>query len=209
MRKMWQSWSGTKYPLSREDERKFIKKLKAYVDEHGKRTTACTRDDITTLMGILRSGGTLSGALQFASGLRVNSLLAAYGRLEKRRAASEQAWYALCAQPTVANFGRQKKLVIKLLPVVVKDIEDVLAAGGDVEGEIKKYETIVKTAIKNAEALEDTCLKVSGNPTALYGVVSRLYDPVYDYSAYLNHAYLSDRVSTLSPSRVEALWTKK
>lgn len=190
------------------DEQAFVKKLRTYVTKHSKNTNTCTRDDTTTLVGILRSGGNLDSALGFAQGLRVNSLLVAYDRLEKQRAASEQAWKTLCLYPTAASFFKQKKLIVKLLPVIVKDLEDTVASGGNIAREIKKYETIVKTAIKTAEALEATCLKVSGNPTALYSVVSRLYDPVYEYSAYLNYAYLSNRVSTLSPSRVEALWKK-
>lgn len=195
--------------MSRPDEQAFVKKLKAHVTRHSKNTNICTRDDTTTLVGILRSGGNLNSALAFAPGLRVNSLLAAYNRLEKQRAAGEAAWKALCSKPTVVSFSKQKKLIVKLLPVIVKDLEDTVGSGGDIAAEIQKYETIVKTAIKTAEALEDTCLKASSNPTALYGVVSRLYDPVYEYSAYLHYAYLPDRVSTLSPSRVEALWKKR
>lgn len=192
--------------MSCPDEQAFVKKLRTYVTKHSKYTSTCTRDDTTTLIGILRSGGNLDSALGFAPGLRVNSLLAAYDRLEKQRAASEQAWIKLCSNPTASSFSKQKKRIVKLLPVIVQDLEDTVASGGDLAMEIKKYETIVKTATKIAEALEATCLKVSGNPTALYGVVSQLYDPVYEYSAYLNYAYLSDRVSTLSPSRVATLW---
>lgn len=209
MRKMWQCWNGTKYPMSRASERGFVKKLRTHVTKHSKNTNTCTRDDTTTLMGILRSGSDLNSALSFAPGLRVNSLLAAYDTLDKRRAASEQAWKTLCANPTVTNFAKQKKLIVKLLPVIVKDLDDTVKSGGDIVKEIKKYETIVKASTKTAEALEDICLKASGNPAVLYGVVSRLYDPVYEYSAYLDYAYLSDRVATLSPSRVEALWKKR
>jgi len=192
--------------MTPSEENAFVQALKQHIGKPGSSKTRCTRDDATALMGILRSGSNLDSALTFAPGLRPRSLLAAYEKLEKRRALSAKAWANLCRRPGAANLSKQKKHIEKILPVVVKELTIVARAGGGLINAVKKYEADIKTASSVALAREKACLRAIGSPGGVYLVVAALYDPNDPASSYMSPLFLPDRVAVLSPSRVDALW---
>ena len=194
------------YPLSVEDERAFISDLTKYVSTHKVSTTRSGRDDMTSLIGILRCGGNLQDALVLAPGLKTGALLAAYNKIEKQRLTCVQAWENLRLNPSVANFKKHRNNISKVLPDIVKSLDRAVMLGRDLSVEIRDHGYSVDAAGARAKFLENKCKIAHKNSREFSQITSSLYNPHDTYSAYTDQAYLPDRVGAIGPLKLDNLY---
>lgn len=194
------------YPLSVEDEHAFISDLTKYVSAHNVTTTRSGRDDMTSLIGILRCGGNLQDALSLAPGLKTGALLVAYNKIEKQRLTCVQAWENLRLNPSAANFKKHRSSISKILPDIVKSLDRAVLLSRDLSEEIRNHGHSVDAAGVRAKFLENKCRLAHKNSREFFQITSSLYNPHDTYSAYTDQAYLPDRVGAIGPLKLDNLY---
>jgi len=201
---MWQIWPGQLWPLTVEQEAEFVADLEALTA----RASRPTRDDVTALMSILRSGCGVESALRFAPGLSPAALLGAYRKIETRRIAAVSSWQQVVADPTLAVWKHERRSAGKILPVAVERLS------GSSDDELLRPGTFAKAVAKIQERIDDTsrtalevevrCARLRPTLPQLGVLATTLYNPVGS-CVYADPFYLADRVASLSPARVSDL----
>lgn len=201
---MWQIWPGQLWPLTVEQEAEFVADLASMASK----ASRPTRDDITALMSILRSGCGLEAALRFAPGLRPAALLGAYRKVEARRLAAVSSWQQVAANPTLPVWKLERRSAGKILPVVVERLsgssDDELLRPGTFAKAVAKIQDRIADTSRTAAEIELRCARLRPTLPQLGSLASTLYNPVGS-CVYADPFYLADRVSSLSPARVSDL----
>jgi hypothetical protein len=198
---MWHIWPGRLYPALIDDELNFYAQLQT---KKRKSKAPYTHDDVVALMGILRCGADLEGALDLAPGLVLPALRSAYKKLESQRAKSVKAWQTLLEKPTLTTLHAQSKAIRLLLPVVIDNITSDVQDGTELVSTINSYNVRIREMTNTAKVIEIACSSSPPGSSQLLEASSQLY-AVRTPSVYTDHYYLPDRVSSLSPLRVNNL----
>lgn len=203
MRRMWHVWPGQWWPLLPDQEAAFVAEL---VAASPARATKPDRDDITSLLNILRCGADLSTVIQVAPGIKPARLLAAYRLLEARRSESEQAWLAIENDPDVHTLRIHASVASRILPVPVHRIlatVDQAVAEGVTEAIAAASAQIHHLKI-TARGIEHELQDMEAGSERGMALGVKLFHP-HDPGIFGNPYFLPERISALSPVRVTDL----
>ena len=204
MRRMWHVWPGQWWPMLPTQEAEFISELETLAGD--RIATRVERDDVTALLNALRCGTSVEQLLVAAPGVHPGRLVASYRFLERHRAASEQAWLAIEADPTPATLHEMAALAGRLLPVPMHRIlsardhalaERVTEAIAEATSQVHRQRVLAK-------GLEAVLEQHKETTEAGIEIGARLYNPM-NPGVYGDAYFLPDRVASLSPVRVADL----
>lgn len=201
MRRMWHLWPGQLWPFTLEQEVAFATDLR----NAATRTSRSDRDDLTALLGILRCGCGLDGALRLAPGLRINRLASAYNTLSENLEAARASWTALteCAPSETSQYAERAAL---LVPGLVGRITAAAhgAAAEPLTIAVRSVVHQVDVTRFRTRQIEERCASLPPGSPMVVDLGSELFHP-YRPGAYASPTYIPDRVSALSPVRVSDL----
>lgn len=198
----WLPWANPNRPATAAEERDFVQELAArcsgQIQEH-------RRGDTTAMLNALRGGLTVTEVLENAPGLKPARLYGAYLALDSLRAASEIAWFALQAAPSVESIEQHSNAAELLIPVPIQRIRLVAAMEPQmlnvVIDDTARRIVVTRRAAHQLEAELDRCFDRSDRAIELG---RELYDPTGD-SVFGRTDYLPERVGGLVPQRVSNL----
>jgi len=201
MRMMWHIWPGQYWPFTLEQEQTFYEKLLARAENTN---TEFGRDDVTTLLGMLRCGTTLEQATDLAPGLNFCRLVSAYCFIDKALQRSIKAWEAIVERPENGTFCKNQNEAQKILPAVVKKLSAQQEDSTSLQRTVAEAKLYITEANNRAYQLEVECLKLPVPSTAALNLGCQLFHPNTP-GIYGDPYYLPNRLSSLSPTRVDAL----
>ena len=214
-KKMWHLLPGQYFPMTLEQEREFVQKLKSLAAE-SKKKGKHNRDDLTLVLTALRCGSSVESMLTMAQGSNVSNIYAAYLDIENKRLLSYNAWVALTTDPTIGNLNKNLIKIKKIMPYIGSELSTLkidynnnMINKDGLENKIKNIEINVKkvTLIADEKEREITSLLNSGNIIDVNKKIeigTLLYDPISP-GIYGNNFYLPERVSTLTPVKIRDL----
>lgn len=204
MRRMWHVWPGQLWPALSWQEVKFEERLR----ELAGTSSAFCRDDVSSVMGILRCGADLDASLDLAPGLNLPALLGAFESLQSTLASARGAWEAMVEDPSPGSLLAHADVASLLLPVPVhralyalEEAPDALAHAMALLGDQ------VRQTVAAAQAIESELHAVIPPSPMGVEIGARLYSSTVP-GAYADPFYCADRVTALSPVRVSDLLSR-
>lgn len=197
-RKLWMILPGQFWPMDATEEKGFYKKLLTM----SSKSLKFDRDDLSVLMLLLRNGSAVEKILEIAPGVKPGALRSAYEKIEDRREKAVESWALIEKNPQLALDRKNLKWVKMVMPQIYDklissdndEIDLTVRVIGRRINEIRRLVTIEETLLKRYKNGEDEGLTI--------GV--KLYNP-YNPGLYGSPYYLPDRVSSLTPVRVNEL----
>lgn len=204
MRRMWHVWPGQLWPALPSQEARFAELLGDLTSGPG----SFSRDDVSSLLGILRCGGDLTAAREFAPGLDLPALRGAFEALSVSLAASRGAWQAIVESPSRVTVLENADLASLLMPVPVHRVMYALEESEEVlRAVVSTLQEKIDDTCFVAAALENELLEVSPPSPMGIEIGARLYSATVP-GTYADPFFLADRVAALSPVRVADLLTQ-
>lgn len=195
-------WTGRNWPATTSDEAVFVARLTEVAPP---RQGPPRRSDATAVLNALRCGIGVDELLRRAPGLQAGRLLAAYQVLERERRASELAWQAIAADPTLDTFYEHAAAAARLLPAVLGRLRAVMHLHPrSLALAVQEQHDLIERARREVHRIEralDRCVPPSDRGVELGRT---LYDP-WRGGLTGSPEHLPDRVGTLVPTRVAAL----
>lgn len=200
---MWHVWPGQLWPALPDQELRFSGMLRDRAEP-----AAFSRDDVSSLVGILRCGGDLDAAVRFAPGLNLSALRGAFDAVEGQLQACQRAWDAIVHDPSAATLIEHADSASLLMPVPVHRMLYALEESPEVlRAVVRTLQEKIDDMTRAARAFEHELRSVVPPSPMGIDIGSRLFSAT-SAGVYGDPFFLTDRVSALSPVRLADLLTR-
>lgn len=201
MRMTWHIWPGQHWPLTSEQEHRFVEDLTSRATD----ANTPVRDDVTVLLSMLRCGTDLDQALELAPGLQpqLPHLLGAYRLLASSLQTATAAWERSLSADS-SDLGAHADRAARLLPAPVERLRSCAADPTARRHTAEVLRERIAATVEQARTIEVQCAALPPPSPAALKLGLQLFHPQIP-GLYADPFYLPDRVSALSPTRVDSL----